>query len=130
MQVMQLLAQKQDGGQDISKILNLQGNDQDSVFGSGGFGFNKGTMNGIGQGIQGLGGLASIYFGSKQLGLAEDQYNTNKEFGNRNIANQATTINNSIEARYRAAQAAKGGKGMESVDSYLNRSKVDGSAIN
>ena len=73
-----------------------------------GFGLNTGTMGALGSGIEGLGGLASIYFGNKQLGLAEDQYNTNKEFGNRNLANQATTINNSLEARYRAALAAKG----------------------
>ena len=97
-------------------------------------GFNKGTLGALGQGIQGLGGLASIYFGNKQLGMAEDQYNTSKEFGNRNIANQAQTINNALESRYRATLAAKGigtegGQGKESLESYLNRSKVNGSAI-
>lgn len=98
-----------------------------------GFGLNTGTMGALGNGIEGLSGLASMYFGNKQLGLAEDQYNTNKAFGNRNLANQATTVNNSLEARYRAALAAQGqgtqGSQGESLQSYLNRSKVDGSAI-
>ena len=48
------------------------------LFGSQGFGLNQGTFNTLGQGLQGLQGLASIYFGNKQLNLAEDQYNTNK----------------------------------------------------
>lgn len=98
-----------------------------------GWGLNTGTLGALGTGIQGLGGLASIYFGNKQLGLAEDQYETNKAFGNRNLANQAQTVNNSLEARYRAALAAKGqgtqGTQSESLQSYLDRSKVDGSAI-
>ena len=105
-----------------------------SMFGEGGFGANMGTMSALGTGVQGLGSLASMYFGNKQMNLAEDQYNTNKDFGNRNIANQAQTTNNSMEARYRAAMAANGvntntGAGKEGLDSYLARSKVDGSAI-
>lgn len=105
-----------------------------SIFGAGGFGMNKGTFNTVGQGIGALGDLASIYFGIQQLGLAEDQYNTNKAFGNRNIANQAQTINTSLENRYRAALANKGystegGGHLEALDTYLAKSKVDGSPV-
>lgn len=105
-----------------------------SIFGADGFGFNKGTFGAVGQGIGALSDLAGIYFGKQQLDLAEDQYNTNKAFGNRNIANQAQAANNTIEARYRAALAAKGhgvegGGNKESLQSYLDRSRVDGSAI-
>lgn len=111
-----------------------------SIFGSNGFGLNTGTLNILGNGIDGLGQLARLYFGSKQLGLAEDQLEANIDFGNRNIANQAQTINRSLEARYRAALSARGqgldgqnlsgsGPASESLDSYLARNKVDGSPV-
>jgi hypothetical protein len=103
-----------------------------SVWGEQGLGFNKGTFSALGSGLQSLGDLAKMYYGNKALKLGEQQYRTNVDFGNRNIANQSKLINNTLEARYRAAQAANAGGGnenTESLDSYLARSKVDGSPI-
>ena len=99
------------------------------------------TFNTIGAGIGGLTDLAGLYFGAKQLKQAENQFRTNTEFANRNLANQSKLINNQLEARYRAALAAKGidpatggtsptgSQQRESLDSYLARSRVDGSAV-
>lgn len=50
-----------------------------SLFGDQGFGFNKGTMKGLGQIGDLASGLAGIYFGNKQLGLAEDKFAFDKD---------------------------------------------------
>lgn len=119
---------------DTSGIFNGSSPNQGSLFGDQGFGFNSGTFGAVGGAINGLSQLSSLYFGNKKLKLAEEQFDTNKAFANRNNANQARTINNSLEARYRAALAQsgvglQGGGNKESLQSYLDRSKVDGSAI-
>lgn len=132
------LFQQNYGGTDFG---GLPGGDSGgSIFGEKGFGFNSGTANVAGNILGGITDLAGLYFGNKKLKLAKDQLATNTAFGNRNIANQAKVINNTLEARYRAALAAQGvnpetggtgsgGTQRESVDSYLARSKVDGSAV-
>ena len=50
-----------------------------SIFGTDGFGLNKGTMKGLGSIGDIASGLGSLYLGSKQLGLAEDTAAFNKD---------------------------------------------------
>ena len=138
----------QQNSTDITQLLELfqqnygglSGSSGGSLFGEQGFGLNSGTANAAGSALGAITDLAGLYFGNKQLKLAEKQLETNKAFGNRNIANQAKVINNTLEARYRAALAAQGvnpetggtgtgGTQRESLDAYLSRSKVDGSKV-
>jgi len=101
-----------------------------SIWGNEGFGLNRGTFSAVGAGIGAAKDLAGLYTGYKQMQMAKEQMRTNKAFGNRNIANQAQTINTSLEAKYRAALAGEGpNSGRESVDSYMSRNRVDGSAV-
>ncbi len=45
--------------------------------------------------------LANAYFGWKNLGLAKDQFNFQKDSWNKNFANQVTTTNNQLEEQAR-----------------------------
>ena len=45
--------------------------------------------------------LANAYFGWKNMGLAKDQFNFQKESWNKNFANQVTTTNNQLEEQAR-----------------------------
>lgn len=90
-------------------------------------GQGTGLFDSIGglQGLQGLAslglggleaytGLQSIGLGKKALGLAKQQFAFEKGMANRNLANQATTINNAYDA---SAQIAAGMLGSRTTDS-------------
>lgn len=56
------------------------------LFGSEGFGMNKGTMQGLGS-ISDIGaGLGKLFLGAKQLGLAEDKFAFDKDMLNKQYA--------------------------------------------
>lgn len=56
------------------------------LFGSEGFGMNKGTMQGLGS-IGDIGaGLGKLFLGAKQLGLAEDKFAFDKDMLNKQYA--------------------------------------------
>lgn len=57
-----------------------------SIFGEDGFGFNKGTMQGLGSIGQIGAGLGSLFLGAKQLGLAEDKFKFDKDMLNKQYA--------------------------------------------
>ena len=59
---------------------------------------NKDLING-GVGI--ANSLANAYFGWKNLGLAKDQFNFQKDAWNKNFANQVITTNNQLEEQAR-----------------------------
>lgn len=111
-----------------------------------------GGLAGLGSLLSGIGQLGSYglgaYTGLKQLGLAKDQLKLAKEdFGfqkalaNRNIANQAQSINNAYDNSARMGAALIGGVNadgtfgdtpVETVKKYEDEAKkqhVDGSAI-
>lgn len=57
-----------------------------SIFGADGFGFNKGTLQGLGSIGQIGAGLGNLFLGSKQLGLAEDKFAFDKDMLNKQYA--------------------------------------------
>ncbi len=77
---------------------------------SGGFGFNIGTLGALSGGFQALGGLASAYTGYKNYQMAKDQFKFQKGLANRNLANQAKTINNAYDNAGQVAAGMVGGK--------------------
>lgn len=117
--------------------------------GSGGYDWfgSNGILSTIGNlgllGLQGYTGLKSISLANKQLGLAKKQFNFEKGLANKNIANQAKTINNAYDAAGQAAIGLLGGidaltgqsinPSQETVDKAnqnIKNSYVDGSPIN
>ena len=107
----------------------------------GGFGFNTGTLGALSGGFQALGGLASAYMGYKNYQMAKDQFGFQKGLANRNIANQAKTINNAynnagqVAAGMVGGKTASGGYGLTDqaiIDRYAASARekhVDGSPI-
>lgn len=114
---------------------------------NGGLAGVGGLLSGLGSlglmGLQGYTGLKNISLANKQLGLAKKQFNFEKGLANRNIANQAKTINNAYDAAGQAAIGLLGGidaltgqsinPSQETVDKAnqnIKNSYVDGSPIN
>ncbi len=108
---------------------------------SGGFGFNTDTLGALSGGFQALGGLAGAYMGYKNYQMAKDQFKFQKGLANRNIANQAKTINNAynnagqVAAGMVGGKTASGGYGLTDqaiIDRYAASARekhVDGSPI-
>lgn len=112
--------------------------------GKGGFGGlgGLGDILGAGAGIlQGLAGLRQAQIAEQQLGLAKKQFGFQKGVANRNIANQAKTINNMYDNAGQVAAGMIGGTDANGnygftdqaiVDRYAQSARekhVDGSAI-
>lgn len=70
------------------------------------FGPNFGTAKFLGNAIGGLGNLAQGFLALKQLGLAKDSLEFQKEFSNRTFDAQRTTVNNRLNDQnaYKTAQ--------------------------
>jgi len=75
--------------------------------------------------LQTFGGLASIYMGMKQYGLAKDSLKENKRQFNMNHKNQVSMVNNQLEDRQRARINSNSGQGSyESVGTYMDKHGV------
>ena len=75
-----------------------------------------------------------LYSAFKQYGLMEDQLDLQKDkfesdraLANRNLANQAQLLNTAMEDRQRARLSSGGN--YESLASYMDRNRVDGSPV-
>ena len=105
------------------------------------FGFNTNTLGAVTGGLQAFGGLASAYMGYKNYKMAKDQFGFQKGLANRNLANQAKTINNAYSNAAQVAAGMVGGRDTAGkygltdqalVDRYAAKAKeqyVDGSPI-
>lgn len=60
--------------------------------------------NTFGNIMQGIGSVANAYTGFKQLGLARDQFNWQKDAYNTNLVNQANLVNSQLADRQRRRQ--------------------------
>jgi len=76
-----------------------------------------------GMAMGGAQGLANLFMGMKQYGLAKKTLAQNKEQFERNYAAQRTLTNSQLEDRQRARVAANSGA-YESVGSYMDRNGV------
>jgi hypothetical protein len=95
----------------------------------GGIDSNGVKSNGIiPTGMGAFSGLAGAYLGFQQLNLAKDQLSQNKKIFNLNFQNQAADVNRNLEDRQRA-RVASNSSAYESVDSYMNKNKVNGKGL-
>ena len=83
-----------------------------------------GSLGDYGSLLKGIGSLYGAYQGGKQLDMAEDQFNFQKDNFNRNLGNRATLINQRLDDRAVARKSALG-----SSYNYGPTKHVDGSAI-
>lgn len=71
---------------DSYNFKTAQSSASNNIFGADGFGFNKGTLQGLGT-IGDIGaGLGKLFLGAKQLGLAEDKFAFDKDMLNKQYA--------------------------------------------
>ena len=92
---------------------------------SSGFGFNTGTLGVVTGGLQGLSGLAQAFVGMKNYELAQQQFKYQKGLANRNLANQAKTINNAYNNAAQVAAGMVGGKTASGVYGLTDQAIID-----
>lgn len=79
-----------------------------------------GGLQGLQLGIGGLSALGNLYFGSQQLGLAQDQFNFQKQAYNTNLANQTKAYNSALTDRI-STRAKTNGLSDAEVNKYLSK---------
>ena len=77
-------------------------------------GLNWGTMQGWGQMLGGIGDIGKAYMAYKNYGLAKDQFDFSKQYANRNLENQAVTVNAALDSKQRARGGVGSGKRVNS----------------
>ena len=101
------------GGQTATSGLNLNQ--------SNGFGFNMPTLQ---LGLQGLNAISGLYFGSKAMGMAKDQFNFSKQMAQTNLRNQVNAYNTSLEDRLRTREQFNTGASGDAWKSDFDRLKA------
>lgn len=81
------------------------------------------NSQGLGSLLQGIGALSSIFSTNKQMGLAQDNLNFQKQAYNTNLSNQIATYNTGLEDRIRGRYAA-GDQSEAQVQDYLNKNRL------
>ena len=94
----------------------------------------KDSSGALNLGTQLLSGLAQYGLMSDQLDLAEDQFGFQKDFANRNLQNQAKTVNTALSDRQNARIGSVGdpnisGTGYESLASYMDKNQLSTAPI-
>ncbi len=90
---------------------------------SSAFGWLGNNAQGIGSLLQGIGALGSLYGTSKQLGLAQDQFNFQKEAYKTNLANQIASYNTNLEDKIRGRYSTAD-QSEAQVQDYLNKNRL------
>ena len=107
------------GGNAFTSSIGANGSNS-GLFGIQGLGANLPSLQ---LGMQGIGQLASLYTGLKALGLAQDQYNTQKQFAQKNLANSVQSYNTALTDKATARGVAEG-QSNDQVQSYINANKL------
>ena len=112
--------------QNQSSLLNPQA----SLFSKDGLKSRFGSL-GLQDIAGGVSGLAGLYMGNKQLKMAKDQYNTNKQFGNANLVNTAKAYNSDLTNMYQSVLDARKdtGANMATLQEYLAQHGVSDKPI-
>lgn len=90
---------------------------------SSAFGWLGNNAQGIGSLLQGIGALGSLYGTSKQLGLAQDQFNFQKQAYKTNLANQIASYNTNLEDKIRGRYSTVD-QSEAQVQDYLNKNRL------
>ncbi|QWY83522.1 putative structural protein [Rhizobium phage RHph_X2_28B] len=103
-----------------------------SAAGIGGFGMGGAGSGGFG-GLMSLDGLKLIGGGLSTIGnlwnafqaqkLAREQFNFQKNFANKNLANQIQSYNTALEDRARSRGFTEG-QSQEQIDSYVDKNRL------
>ena len=101
------------GGQTATPGMNLNQ--------SNGFGFNMPTLQ---LGLQGLNAISGLYFGSKAMGMAKDQFNFSKQMAQTNLKNQVNAYNTGLEDRLRTREQFNTGASGDAWKSDFDRLKA------
>ena len=88
---------------------------------SNGFGFNMPTLQ---LGLQGLNAISGLYFGSKAMGMAKDQFNFSKQMAQKNFRNQVNAYNTGLEDRLRTREQFNTGASGDAWKSDFERLKA------
>lgn len=112
-------------GGDVLEYVGNSGSDWGSLFNRDNAKLGVGALQGIAALLGGFGGLQQNKMAKKQLNLARDQFNFQKDFANRNYANELAAFNTAMEDRINA-RAAQEGRGQEYVNDYLSRNRLQG----
>lgn len=81
------------------------------------------NSQGLGSLLQGIGALSSIFSTNKQIGLAQDNLNFQKQAYETNLGNQISTYNTNLEDRIRGRYAS-GDQSEAQVQDYLNKNRL------
>jgi len=90
-----------------------------------GFFAKGGGYQNVMAGLNAFSGLTNAYTGMKQLNLAEDAFDFNKDLSTVNLANQAQTVNSQLADRQRA-RIASNPNAYQSLDQYMANNAVSG----
>ena len=101
------------GGQTAYPNLNLNQ--------SNGFGLDMPTLQ---LGLQGLNAISGLYFGSKAMGMAKDQFNFSKQMAQTNLKNQVNAYNTGLEDRLRTREQFNTGASGDAWKSDFDRLKA------
>ena len=88
---------------------------------SNGFGFHLPTLQ---LGLQGLNAISGLYFGSKAMGMAKDQFNFSKQMAQTNLKNQVNAYNTGLEDRLRTREQFNTGASGDAWKSDFERLKA------
>lgn len=81
-------------------------------------GMSQGTMSGLGTVIDGLSALGGLYMANKQLGLAKDSLNFQKDAFNKNYTAQKNSFNEANEYRQRI-RGQHGGSSAAEIETQI-----------
>lgn len=92
------------------------------LFSGSGFGMNIPTLQ---LGLGGLSTLSNLYGGLKSLGLAQDQFNFQKQLSQTNLANSTQSYNTQLSDKA-TARGVTEGQSAATVQDYINKNKLAG----
>lgn len=87
------------------------------------FGWLGDNAQGIGSLLQGIGALGSLWGTNKQIGIAKDQLNFQKQAYNTNLANQIASYNTNLEDKIRGRYSTVD-QSEAQVQDYLNKNRL------
>lgn len=89
---------------------------------------SDGALAGIASGVTAASGLANAYLGYKNYNLAQDQFKYQKDLGNRNLINQASSYNTNLQNSADVGMSLAGAT-MSAADRDAYNAKIAGQKL-